>query len=65
MLEWRHCIDFINTRFGHGCNNVNSLMLEAMERYRPWARQNIGATQGGKTSMVQIFLLHQYKLGNM
>ena len=42
-VEWKHvskgstgmthaggCID---TRFGHGCNNVTSLMLEAMVRY--------------------------------
>ena len=33
--------------------------------YSPWARQNIGTTQGGKTSMVQNYLLHQYKLRNM
>ena len=30
--------------------------------YSQWARQNIGTTQGGKTSMVQIYLLYQYKL---
>ena len=34
-------------------------------RYSPWARQNIGTTQGGKTSMVHIYLLGQYKLRNM
>ena len=33
--------------------------------YSPWARQNIGTTQGGKTSMVHIYLLGQYKLRNM
>ena len=33
--------------------------------FSPWARQNIGTTQGGKTSMVQIYLLYQYKLRKM
>ena len=30
MIKQRY--DCINTRFGHGCNNVNSLMLEAMDK---------------------------------
>ena len=28
----------------------------------PWARQNIGTTQGGETVMVKMYLLYQYNV---
>ena len=44
---------------------VHTRSLNGFSLYSPWARQNIGTTQGGKTSMVLIYLLDQYKLRNM
>ena len=48
--------------------NINRNQFGGMGRASttsPWARQNIGTTQGGKTSMVHIYLLYQYKLRKM
>jgi len=41
--------------------DVDPVSLSAFLNISPWARPDMITTLGGKTSIVPIYLLHQYK----